>query len=414
MFSYPSWIERCRRLVLIVGIGSWFALPLLAQDSTPAEPAPTEQPQTQPQPEPEQQGPRSRFEFKDDDTSQNNTMLENILERYPDSDTNKDGILDAEEGRAYIAKLRERTPDRTDRGRGTPTATHKDVAYGPDAKHRIDLYLAKADKPTPLVLYFHDGQFITGDEDDTGTLDVRSLLSAGISVASIDYRTVGAKPFPGPFEDAAQAVQFLRLNASQYNLDPERFAGHGEEAGGNLALYLALHDDLAQPSPKPEEATPDEAPVAVDALKPWEDPKLKTMSTRLVCAVARHPIASFDPRSWAEHKLPMNGHERLMKRYLNVRYLEPLDDDEVIKLVEDVSPLALVSQGDPDVLLMSQYTDLELTENTVWTIMSHHPKQSQLIAQAMQAKGNQAIVRYRGMTGDPGTTSVQFFLERLK
>jgi acetyl esterase/lipase len=384
-----------------------------------------------------QNGGRSDREFDEDDTSQTNTALENILDRFPESDTNRDGLLDADEANRFLRQLRERNNNR-DRGRnwrGRPVPTHKDLAYGPDGKHRLDLYIAEvedSDEPTPLVVYFHGGQFITGSKSDTGTLNVDALLRAGISVASVEYRHTRESPFPAPFVDAARAVQFLRLTAQTYNLDPQRFAGHGEEAGGNLALYLALHDDLANADPTDEEIEdaqliPD--PRAALPLRPsdedgddealpetpaWQTPDLLKQSTRLFCAVARHPIASFDPRSWAEHKIPMNGHERLMNKYLDVRYLEPLEDPDVIALVEDVSPLALISPGDPELLLMSQYPELELQDDTTWTIVAHHPIQSQLIAKAMRAKGNQANVRYRGMENDPGTSSVQFFIEKLK
>ena len=213
-----------------------------------------------------------------------------------------------------MEKQRERWRERREptRRRGRLSPTHRDVAYGPEAKHHLDLYLAESEEPTPLVIFFHGGQFITGEESDHGTLDIRSLLDAGISVASVDYRTAGQSPFPGPFDDAARAVQFLRLQAEEYNLNPERFAGHGEEAGGNLALYLALHDDLAEPLPPPGNTETPEEQEPDEEREPWDDPLLETMSTRLTCAVARHPIASFDPRSWKKHKLPMNDHERLM------------------------------------------------------------------------------------------------------
>lgn len=375
---------------------------------------------------------RSPYQFDDDATSLNNEMLENLIARFPEADKNEDGILDAVEGRAVVKEQGERWREQRDRRRrGVPEPTHADVAYGPHTKHTLDLYLAKSDDPTPLVVFFHGGQFITGDKDDTGTLDLRDLLRAGISVASVNYRFTPETTFPTPFEDAAQAVQFLRLTAAQYNLDPERFAGHGEEAGGNLALYLALHDDLATKPKRPTQhaddaqvettaegaAEPDDAkqdvPKDDDAAK-WESPELATKSTRLIAAVARHPIASFDPRTWAKHELPMNGHERMMTKYLGTPYFQPMKNEVLIDIVEAVSPLALVSEGDPELLLMSQYPNLELAEDTIWTVMSHHPKQSQLIAEAMRAKGNKATVRYRGMKDDPGTSSVGFFIEKLK
>lgn len=402
---------------------------------------------------------RSRWEFDDTDTSENNRMLERILERYPDSDKDENGILDATEGKDFIESWRERRREQWRNRRGNRLRpTYNDIAYGENANQVIDLYLAESEEPTPLVIYFHGGQFITGDERDLGTLQVKDLLAAGISVASVDYRDTSEAPFPTPFEDAAKALQFLRFYASQINVDPTRIAGHGEEAGGNLALYLAMHDNLALPRSEIEKLDPEafayEAATAegdekvelpsilpevedeeaqaseknsdrradedlsdellYEGPRPWEHPAIAAESTRLVAAVARHPIATFDPREWKRLRLPMNDHERLMQKYLNVRYLDPVDDEDVMALVEQVSPLALASEDDPEVLLMSQYRDLELKDNMVWTIMRHHPKQSQLIASALRGKGVRATVRYRGMRNDPGTTSVEFFTKKLQ
>lgn len=394
---------------------------------------------------------RDRWRIDDDDTSENNAFLERIIDRYPDADTNEDGILDADEARSFIEQQRDRRRDRR-RGRWNRNRlepTHQDIAYGPHQDHTLDLYLAEADQPTPLVVFFHGGQFITGSKDQLGTLQVKDLVEAGISVASVDYRDTNLQPFPAPFEDAARAVQFLRFYSAQINVDPTRIGGHGEEAGGNLALYLALHDDQAVPRDEIEPAAPNDpdapadaeagengepAPLPsilpeendgeeegataddeLDALlrdgpQPWELPEIATASTRLACVVARHPIATFDPREWKRLDLPMNDHERLMRKYLAVRYLDPVDDEDVAALVEEVSPLALASADDPPALLLSQYQDLELTDDTVWTIMRHHPKQSKLIADRLK----HATVRYRGMPEDPGTTSVEFFIEKLK
>lgn len=402
---------------------------------------------------------RSFFDFPDEATSKDNEMLKRVLARFPDSDADKDGVLNAAEARAFMAKQREQWRQRRDSGRrGRIEPTHSNIPYGKLSTQVIDFYLAESEDPTPMVVFFHGGQFIAGDENDTGTLDIRALLDAGISVASIDYREASENPFPAPFEDAARAVQFIRHYAELFNIDPERLAGHGEEAGGNLALYLALHDDLAEEAQ--EEPTSEEEPVAegeeqepkepnlieasvlnredyirsreaareagenlrrfiapqpvIDMGIYWDKPEIAVQSTRLLGVVARHPIASFDPRSWAETKLPMNDHERLMKKYLDVRYLEPLDDKDVIALVEDISPLALVSSDDPPLLLMNQYPDSELTDDTVWTIMRHHPEQSKLIAKAMRSAGNRVIHRYRGMSNDPGTSSIDFLTDLLK
>lgn len=416
----------------------------------------------------------TQWEIPDDATSENNRMLQRILQRYPDADTDKDGKLDAAEARELIKKQRERWRDRGNWQRDRLKPTFDDVKYGPNDKHHFDLYQADTENPAPLVVFFHGGQFITGNEASTRPFDIQALLDAGISVASIDYRETNEAPFPGPFEDAEKAVRFIRFYAEQLHIDRTRIAGLGDEAGGNLALYLALQEDLFDQEMRdklrdgaiedPREALPDgpirlpdaeskESAVAdvpeekpalsdaddpepgqeleqeekeveekVDSLDdlvleeriPWDAEAIRSASTKLQGAVALHPIATFDPRAWKTHGLPMNDHERLMTKYLDVRYLEPLNDPTVIELVERVSPLSLVSAGDPPVLLLSQYEDLSLPDNTVWTIMRHHPMQSKLIASAMRAKGNQATVRYKGMSDDPGTRTTDFLINLLK
>jgi acetyl esterase/lipase len=422
---------------------------------------------------------QSRWRIPDDATSDNNRMLDRILKRYPESDDDQNGKLDAEEARKFLEEQREKWRQRGNWRRNRIEPTFDDIKYGPADKHHFDLYRAETEDPAPLVIFFHGGQFITGDETSTRPFDIPALLATGISVASIDYRETNEAPFPGPFEDAQMAIQFIRFYAEQLHIDPTRIAGLGDEAGGNLALYLAMHDDLfdqatrkalldgtiqdpraelpegpihlaesdpdrakewqeAKEAKEAEDAKEAEKPkedqtfdleqpqkeqdnsvasiddIVLEELIPWETEATRAASTRLLATVALHPIASFDPRDWKKHKLPMNDHERLMTKYLNVRYLEPLNDPEVIKIVENISPLPLISGGDPPVLLISLYEDIPLPENTVWTIMRHHPRQSELIGSAMRAKGNDAIVRYKGMRRDPDIRSTDFLIKYLK
>jgi len=47
--------------------------------------------------------------------------------------------------------------------------------------------------------------------------------------------------------DAARALQFVRSKAVEWNIDPDRIIATGGSAGGCSSLWLACHDDLANP-----------------------------------------------------------------------------------------------------------------------------------------------------------------------
>ena len=65
----------------------------------------------------------------DNPTSQNDDRLAGWLKKHPSADTNKDGVLTAEEARAYGREVRKER-DRSEAGIGLEP-TFRDVRYGP-------------------------------------------------------------------------------------------------------------------------------------------------------------------------------------------------------------------------------------------------------------------------------------------
>ena len=84
------------------------------------------------------------------------------------------------------------------------------------------------------------------------------------------------------FLDCARAVQFIRHNAKQWNLDPTRIACAGGSAGSGMSLWIGFHKDLADPN--------SDDPVARE-------------STKLTCVAVFNAQTSYDPR-WIKEKLP--------------------------------------------------------------------------------------------------------------
>lgn len=171
-------------------------------------------------------------------------------------------------------KPKKKRPRRRSRPK-PPAPDYANVAYGKQKRQVIDLWLARSEKPTPLVIYIHGGGFRGGSKESVGVGLITGCRRIGVSVAAINYRLTTEVPFPAAHHDSARAIQFLRYHAKKYNLDPTRFAATGGSAGGGISLWLAFHDDLAVPDSKDTVAR---------------------QSTRLVCAAVSAPQSSYDPR----------------------------------------------------------------------------------------------------------------------
>ena len=162
--------------------------------------------------------------------------------------------------------------------------TLANVAYGTHERQVLDFWRAESAKPTPLVFHIHGGGWVNGDKARVSGLE--RYLAAGISVVSINYRFVtqairaGVEPpVRWPLEDAARALQFVRSRAAEWNLDAARVGATGGSAGACSSLWLAFHEDLADPA--------NSNPVA-------------RQSTRLWCAAVTGAQTTLDPAQMKE------------------------------------------------------------------------------------------------------------------
>lgn len=130
----------------------------------------------------------------------------------------------------------------------TLTPIYKDVAYASvSSAEKLDIYLPSGNGPFPVVIMIHGGGFMMGDKaDGTGLAGVDQLVAAGYAVASINYRLSGEAKYPAQINDAKAAVRFLRANAAQYKLNPDKFVAFGASAGGNLAALLGTTCDIKE------------------------------------------------------------------------------------------------------------------------------------------------------------------------
>jgi acetyl esterase/lipase len=200
----------------------------------------------------------------------------------------------------------------------------------------LDFWQATSATPSPLAFVIHGGGWQNGEKERVDRfVNVQQLLEAGISVVSINYRLIKMAqedgvnpPVKAPLHDAARALQFVRSKATEWNLDKTRVGAAGGSAGACSRLWLAFHDDLADP------ISPD--PVARE-------------STRLQAAAVNGAQTTLDPKQMKEwtpnsryggHAFGIGSFEMFL-----------VERDRILPQIEAFSPYAHVSPGDPPVVL---------------------------------------------------------------
>jgi hypothetical protein len=169
----------------------------------------------------------------------------------------------------------------------------------------------------------------------------------------VDYRYSSDAPLPAPVHDAARALQFLRANAETYHIDKTRISLEGTSAGACSALWIALHDDLADPAS--------------------DDPVLRE-STRVRGVAVNSGQTSIDPgviSHWVgdivlTHNMIIRAAGALTREEMLARY------EELAPIYEEFSPINHLDVGDPPVFL--SYSGSESVPAVDANHAIHHPE----------------------------------------
>ena len=159
---------------------------------------------------------------------------------------------------------------------------------------------------------------------------------------------------PGP--DArwcARAIQYLRSHAQELKIDPGRIAASGSSAGAGIALWVAFHDNLADPD------SPD--PVA-------------RQSSRLSCVGVDGAQTSYDPR-FIKALIGGRAHEHpALPMFYGLTADADADSPRMHKLYEEASPINHVSCCDPPVILFYAEPKGPLPADAKRGQGIHHPR----------------------------------------
>jgi len=354
--------------------------------------------------------------------SSTNPQLAEALKRYPAADTNRDGVLTLEEAQAYAKQARrgksnpsdsasvassasasataQTQADDTGAARPSPNKpapTHADVRYGPHDRNVLDLWLAKSSAPTPLVVFIHGGGFVNGSKAGASADMINACLAEGVSFMAINYRFRTTAPIQDILRDCARSIQFVRAHARTYNLDPTRIASYGGSAGAGTSLWLAFHDDLADPhSP---------------------DPVLRE-SSRLRAAGATNTQATYNLLRWSEVLgKPLAAFERPGETasFYGAKTAADLETPALRAVLRDTDMLAQITQDDPPVFLYTSHPDGAIANRGH---LLHHPDHARAVKKRCDELGVPATLYFAlaepTLAGDYQPKLRAFLLSHLK
>jgi acetyl esterase/lipase len=282
------------------------------------------------------------------------------------------------------------------RGEGSkPKPDLADFKYGPHERNVLDLWKAKSDKPTPLVVFIHGGGFQAGSKEALSPALLDGLLKNGVSVMAINYRLSPEVHFPAHYLDCGRAIQFARSKAAEWNIDPRRVGATGGSAGAGTSLWLGFHNDLADPK-------------NADAVL--------RESTRLTCMAVQGAQSTYDPRLIKEWVGEAASKHPALKGFYGLTDDE-LDSANAHKLYEEASPINFLTADDPPVMLFYNEADKPLPPDAPPGAGIHHPNFGKKLKEKMDALKIECTLKhqddYRGGSVNPQDDMVRFFVRHL-
>ncbi len=327
------------------------------------------------------------------------SRLKVILKRFPGADANKDGELTWTEWREFQAANRRNNSQPFRRSNASRVkAAVPDVAYGDHDLQRFDLWpVPDAKKPTPLVVFIHGGGFRSGDKSLVRRETIETYQKAGIAFASLNYRLSDSGPYPIMMHDAARGLQTIRHRAKEWNIDPKRIVCYGGSAGAGISLWLAFHDDLADPSS--------------------EDP-IARQSTRILAAGAMNGQSTYDMHTFREwFGVPDLEMGPALPAFLGIKSNADLDKPAVRALMKDASPISHLSKDDrASVYMTYSRPNSKVTKESNSAVWVHHVLLGLKLREAMQDQDLECIVTAPGIA--PENTAFNsleaFLIAKLK
>jgi acetyl esterase len=263
--------------------------------------------------------------------------------------------------------------------------------YGPHERHVLDLWKAKSETPTPLVVFIHGGGFRAGSKEGISQGMLISFLAKGVSVMAVNYRFSPEVTFPAHYMDCARAIQYARLHAKEWNLDPKRVGSTGGSAGAGTSLWLGFHDDMADPKNA--------------------DPVLQ-QSTRLSCMAVIGAQSSYDPHTITEWIGEAAARHPALEGFYGLKWDE-YGTPAAREMFKKAAPITYLTKDDPPVIAFYSEPRGPLPADAKPGQGIHHINFGHKLKEQMDKLGIECTIRHRDEQPNVDQETVDFFLKHL-
>lgn len=198
-----------------------------------------------------------------------------------------------------------------------------DVVYGhkDGLAMTFDVIKPKANANGAAVVFMVSGGWVSNYNPPQQTATrFKDLLDKGFTLITVRHGSSPKYLIPEIVSDVRRAVRFIRHNAKQWGVDPNRLGVFGGSAGGHLALVLGTASDNGDPNAKQ------------DFMKE---------SDRVASVVAYFPPVDLRPLARGLNPQPTGG---TLDRFPALNFEK--------EKAPDYSPIVHVSPDDPPTLLI--------------------------------------------------------------
>ncbi len=207
-----------------------------------------------------------------------------------------------------------------------------------------------------------------------------------------------------PLYDGVRAMQTVRSKAAEWNIDPDRIVTDGGSAGGCTSMWLALHDDLADPSSTDPIARYSSKPTiamgvnAQTSLNPYDFITWPYIGTTNAIFTSGMPPSAYGistrNKTWEQVKEELLAVSR--------------------DILDEYSPLTHVSDNDVPVYLYYADGLVDCTPDSCDGGAIHHAQMGAALKQKMDSAGVECILRIPGESyADPYGSQREFAVQKL-